>query len=268
MAGALDIQLAVDPRGVTPRAYTTALGELTRSLEELDRLSAPNPKDRVAWYVFDTRWSDVGPRVRIRPDLTSGTRTTDELMRPSRALVSGVRHLRTSAEIPPDFTESVVSRVVKVGALANAQTGGLRSVEISVESDPAPATAIDAAVEANAEKSISPKSLAYGSIAGRLDLISARGKSTRIGLVPNWGSPITCVVNALDRELYLRAFDQQVLVEGVVRRNGSGQVIRIDADSLTVLEPVRPATLADLRGALQPNDKTIAEFFEEQRGRR
>lgn len=267
MAGALDIQLAVDPRGVTPRAYTTALSELTRSLEELDRLSAPNPKDRVAWYVFDTRWADVGPRVRIRPDVTSGTRSTDELMRPSRALVSGVRQLRSSTEIPPDFTESVVSRVLKVGALTKAHAGGLRGVDISVDADSAPPTAIDAVVEENAERAIAPKSFAYGSIAGRLDLISARGRSTRIGLVPDWGSPITCVVTALDRDLYLRAFDRQVLVEGVVRRNGNGQVIRIDADSLTVLEPVKPATLADLRGALQPTDQTIAEFIEEQRGR-
>lgn len=267
MQGALDIHLAVAVGGVTPRAYTTTLDQLTRSLEELDRLAAPNLKDRVAWFVTDTRWDSNGPRIRLRPDIKKQFRTSDELMRPSRALVAGVRQLRSQPEIPADFSEGVVDRVRRVSALTMIDSSGLRNVDVSIVGEASKPAPLDVKVEQNAERAVAAKSLAYGSVIGRLDLISSRGRAPSIGLLPEHGSPITCVVSALDQDTYLRAFNQRVLVEGLVRRNGRGQAIRIDADSLTVLEPAPPTTARDLLGALTPNGQSIADFMKEQRGR-
>lgn len=267
MQGALDISLAVAPRGVTPRAYTTTLDQLTRSLEELDRLASPNPKERVAWFVTDTRWDKNGPRIRLRPDLTKKFRTTEELMGPSRALVSGVRQLQGQPEIPSHFSEKLVDRVRKVSALTMMDASGLRNVDLSIVGESGEGAALDENVEKNAERAVAAKSFAYGSVIGRLDLISSRGRAPSIGLLPEHGSPITCVVSALQQDTYLSAFNQRVLVEGLVRRNGSGQAIRIEAESLTVLEPIPRTAARDLLGALSPTGVSIADFMEEQRGR-
>lgn len=268
MVGALEIRLAVDAGGVSPHAYVEALDQITRSVEELDRLAETKVKDRASWFIADTSWREAGPVVRLLPRLSSATtRTTEQLVRPSRAFILGVDELHRLPEIPDTFTENIVRRVMKVGALAEKPTNGLREVSVGLEGSTLPPARLDAEVSGNADRAIAPRSLAYGSIIGRLDLISARGRSRRVGLVAEQNRPITCVVDALEEDLYLGAFDRRVLVEGLIRRNSAGQVIRIDADRLTMLEPVRAATAADLLGFLPPTETSVTAFIEEQRGR-
>lgn len=270
MQETLEVRLNVSPDGVTPRAYTDTLVQVARSLEELDRIAETDPKNRVAWFVSDTAWRKTGPIVRLRPEARTVARTTEELLRPSRAFVEGIRSLHRAPAIPDDFTEGIVKRVGRVSDLTTKASSGLEGVEVVSLADataqPAP---IDAVVDLNAKKAIAPLSLAYGSVIGRLDLISARRSTPKVGLVTDYGPPVTCTVSRIEREDYLRAFDSQVLVEGLIKRNSSGQIISIAADSLHVLAPTEPVTARELRGILSnPDGLTVAEFIEEQRGSR
>jgi hypothetical protein len=268
MLGTLEVRLGVSALGVTPRAYTSVLSELTLSLEELDRLSEPNPKRRVSWHITNTTWFEKETVVHFTPDLSlSSQRSFAEIARPGDALINGIRSLQTVAEIPRDFTEGIVKRVAKVGDLTTRAATGIQSVDVATFDDVERKVAIDDVVDANARRAVSPASYAYGSLVGMLDVISARTSRIRIGLVPAFGPPISCVVNKLDRDEYLSKFGERVLVAGVVRRNGAGQVIRIDADSLELAPRSTSVQARELRGLLKASSPTVSEFMEIQRGR-
>lgn len=265
MNGALEISLGVSSRGVTPRAYTSALQELTYSLEELDRVIDPDPKSRTAWFISDTSWRETGPRVLLRPDAKSDAAT--DALRSTRTFVQGIRGLHSGAAIPEAFTDRIVHRVEKVSAFTERPSTGLESVEVSVTGEHAAPIALDHQVRENAHRAIAPASLAYGSLIGRLDKISARGRSPQIGLRPDHGNAVTCIVRPHDVQAYLDNFAQRVLVEGIIKRNGDGQIIRIIADRVSPLPGSSLVTAIDLRGYLGHSDRSIAEFIEEQRGR-
>ena len=97
-------------------------------------------------------------------------------------------------------------------------------------------------------------------------MINARTSRTKIGLVPDFGLPISCAVNALKQETYLSVFGKRVLVEGLVKRNGAGQVIHIDVDNLTLELRGDIVSVSELRGILKADSPTVAEFLKEQRG--
>lgn len=266
MLGALEISLGVSSKGVTPRAYTSALQELTYSLEEVDRLMDPDPKSRTAWFISDTSWREFGPRILLRPDETTG-QPLDIAVRASQTFVRGVRGLQHGAAIPEVFTERVVQRVEKVSSFTDRPATGLTSVQIAIAGGESEPVALDHQVRENAHRAIAPTSLAYGSLIGRLDKISARGRSPQIGLRPDHGNAVTCNVRSSDVQAYLDSFSQRVLVDGIVRRNGSGQIIRIDADRVSPIEAPRRVAASELQGYLGRSERSISEFIEEQRGR-
>lgn len=269
MVGALKVTLGVAPSGVTPRAYAGVLTQLTYSLEELDRLAEPDRRARASWLVSNTSWtSQQGPVIELRPDVRGADRTTEQLMRPGRALVSGVAHLRTQPEIPPAFTERIVDRISTVSHLIANRSSGLETVTLDSVGEAPQRAAIDEQVSENAEKAVAPASLAYGSVVGTLDVISARARQIKVGLHADFGPPITCNVHALPREQYLDAFDQRVLVSGLIKRNGRGQIVRIDADHLERLPDREPIAVDALRGMFKTTGPvSIAGYIEEQRGR-
>ncbi len=267
MVGALEVRLAVSEKGVTPRAYTSAVNEVTHSLEELDRLAEPDPRHRVAWYVERTDWRNGGPVLRLRPEQRGADRTTAQLLRPATAFVSGIHALQERPAIPEHFTERVVNRVATISHLTVSKTAGLEGVEVVAVDAAHNAARIDQRVDENAKKAVEPSSLAYGSIIGRLDVISARGAKTRIGLVSDWGPPINCTVDGLAREEYLALFDERVLVSGLIKRNGSGQIIRIEAVGIEPQRAPSDIDIASLRGSMtNPRELTVSQYLEELRG--
>lgn len=267
MRGALEIRLDVGRSGVTPRAYSSALLGLTQSLEDLDRLAEPNPKDRARWFVADTKWRSSGPVVRLQPEVRRAARSMPELLRPSQAFVAGIEHLHRMPEIPADFTERIVERVAKLSALTSSPSTGLRAVSVIADGAQDEPARIDETVETNARRATHATSLAYGSLVGRLDMISARRRTPQIGLVADYGPPVTCNVGKLDPAEYLAVFNHRVMVEGIVKRNGSGQVVRIEVDRLTAAPARSSIGVTELRGALENDGRRIADFIEEQRGR-
>src|SRR4051794_28979223 len=111
----LEVRLGGAEAGIAAHTYTSVLGQLTRALEEIDRVVEPNLVARPVWKVTDTQWQGHIGTVRLAPDLRKSTsRTTLELSRPSHELWGGLRSLSLDPEIPRAFTASIVDRVSKV----------------------------------------------------------------------------------------------------------------------------------------------------------
>jgi hypothetical protein len=266
MDGVLEISLGTASGWITPHSYGVVLHEVDRSLAELDRLAVAERRRRAMWRVVNTGWATDGPTITLRPDVGGDARSMEELMRPSLALVGGVRQLHTEPEIPQHFSETIVGRISKVAAQVGQRGTGLDSVSLRTIGTDARAAAIDDVVSANASLAIASASIAYGSVMGTLDLITTRGGRNRVGLLVDYGPPVLCVVDKLDRVEYIQGLDQRVIVSGLLKRNGRGQIVRIDADELELAPRASSVSAASLRGAI-PGGPEIADFIREQRGR-
>jgi hypothetical protein len=194
-------------------------------------------------------------------------RSTEEMMRPSLALVAGIRRLHIEPEIPPHFSEGVLDRVAKVARQVREPASGLASVDLRTIGSDEPGTSIDETVSGNVSRAVESASIAYGSVTGVLDLISTRGKHPRVGLLGEYGPPINCRVDNLDRDLYLGALDARVTVSGLIRRNGRGQIVRIDADDLEQSPRLDRLWASELRGAITAPALSVPDYMQEQRGR-
>lgn len=121
-------------------------------------------------------------------------------------------------------------------------------------------------VEENAVRAVTASSFAYGSLVGRLDLISSRGKR-RIGLRIDHGSSVMCDVEGLEREQYMELFEKRVLAAGIIKRNLRGQVLSLVVDELLPAPTLEPLSARMLLGRLPElgGDGSAAQIIRRQR---
>jgi hypothetical protein len=254
----LEVRLAGDEAGISATAYAGVISNLTRALEEIDRVVEPSAKRRPIWKVVDTDWREhVGASVRLAPHLRRDeSRTTLEMLRPGRELWGGVQSLASLPEIPPSFSASIVQRVAYIRHQIKPSTGEASAADFSE------------AVEVNADRAVAAASLAYGSLSGRLDLISARGRRRRIGLRTEAGHAVMCDVDNLDQDAYMSAFAERVLVIGTIKRNSAGQAVSVMVDELEPLPDVESFAARRLLGALPDlgGDLSAVDYVRLQRG--
>ncbi len=234
--------------GVAVRAYTRLLNHVLVMLEEIDRLAAPGNIARPEWAVRSAR--DEGPQliVTLLPRVVPERRDAASLSVPPLALVDGVRSLATNPEIPPYFSEPVVTRVDQIGQqIGRRGIVGVAMAGVNAERTPeAPVTEV---VRQNAHSAIEPASTAWSSVVGVLDVISARREKRRIGLLMDEGRAVLCNVQALPRDVVFQAFERRVAAAGLLRRNARGQAVRLDVESLEVLPSERLVGAQELLGA-------------------
>jgi hypothetical protein len=231
---AVEVKITGEDGGIAVRAYTQLLSNVRFMLEEIDRLSVPGNATRLEWAVrfADTEGSLM--RVILLPRTVPARRDPDSLSVPPLALVDGVRLLASVPEIPPLFSEPVVSRVGQVGQQIGKS--GITGVSmISLNGQPSPEAPVTEAVKQNARRAVEPASVAWSSVVGVLDLISARREKRRIGLLTDQGRAVVCNVERLPRDLVFQAFEKRVVAAGRLRRNSRGQPVRLDAESIEVL---------------------------------
>jgi hypothetical protein len=244
--------------GIAVRAYTQLLGHVRFMLEEIDRLAAPGNITRPEWAVRSADTRDSTFRVLLLPRMLPRRRDPESLSIPPLALVEGVRSLASAPEIPHLFSEPVVSHVDKVGEQIGKS--GIAGVSVlSVNGHRSPEAPVNEAVRENARRAVQPVSVAWSSVVGVLDVISARREKRRVGLFTDQGRAVSCNVEQLPRELVLEAFEKRVVAAGRLRRNSRGQAVRLDVESLEILPSIEPIVSArDLlgaaRGMIQPSN--------------
>ena len=144
---------------------------------------------------------------------------------------------RGPPEIPRLFSEPVVSHVDQLGHQIGRR--GITGVTMtSVNGQRSSGAAVTEAVRQNARRAVEPVSAAWSSVVGVLDVISARREKRRIGLLTSEGRAVVCNVQQLPNDLVFEAFEKKVVAAGILRRNGRGQAVSLDAESLEILPTV------------------------------
>jgi hypothetical protein len=114
---------------------------------------------------------------------------------------------------------------------------------------------LDAAVKENATAAVQENGISYGSVTGTLsELRKAQRRGVRVTLRDDLNSRAIAghVPEQMTEELRLRElWGHRVVMGGIIKRNSSGQAIRIDVDRI---EPMPESTAArpstnSLRGA-------------------
>jgi hypothetical protein len=230
---AVEVDIAVADGGVAVRAYTQLLNRVRFMLEEIDRLAAPGDAARPEWAITSARTTGLRFSALLLPRTLPKRRDPDSLSIPPVALVDGVRSLANIPEIPRLFSEPVVSHVSQVGQqIGKSGIMGVSMASVNGDRSSAPVTE---AVRLNARRAVEPASVAWSSLVGILDVISARREKRRVGLLTEQGRAVTCDVQRLPREVLFEAFERRVVVGGRLRRNSRGQPVRLDVDSLEIL---------------------------------
>lgn len=256
---AVEVGITGADGGIAVRAYTQLLSHVRFMLEEIDRLSAPGEASRPEWAVTSTRTRDHRFTASLLPRTVPEQRSSDSLSIPPVALVDGVRSLADLPEIPHLFSEPIVSHVFQMGQQIGKN--GITGVSmVNVNGERSPEAPITDVVRQNARSAIKPASVAWSSLVGVLDVISARREKRRVGLLTDQGRAVMCNVEKLPREMVFEAFERRVIAAGRLRRNGSGQAVRLDVESLEILPPVESYVSArDLlgagRGIIEPIDE-------------
>jgi hypothetical protein len=255
---AVEVEITGADGGIGVRAYTQLLGHIRFMLEEIDRLAVSGNVSRPEWAVRSANTTGSTFRVVLLPRTLPKRRDPDSLSIPPLALVEGVRSLGSVPEIPHLFSEPVVSHVDKVGEQIG-KSGVAGVCVISVNGDRSPEAPVDDAVRQNAQRAVQPVSVAWSSVVGVLDVISARREKRRVGLLTDQGRAVLCNVQSLSKEQLFDAFEKRVVAAGRLRRNSRGQPVRLDVESLDILPSVGPLVSArDLlgaaRGIIQPSN--------------
>jgi hypothetical protein len=254
---AVEVGITGEDGGIAVRAYTQLLSHVRLMLEEIDRLAAPGEVSRPEWAVRSAATRGSTFTVVLLPRTLPRRRDPDSLSIPPMALVDGVRLLASAPEIPPLFSEPVVSHVDKVGGQIGKS--GIAGVSmISVNDNRSPEAPVTEAVRENARRAVQPASVAWSSVVGVLDLISARREKRRVGLLTDQGRAVVCNVEQLPKELVFEAFEKRVIAAGCLRRNSRGQPVRLDVETLEILavEPPRVSArdlLGAARGIIEPS---------------
>jgi hypothetical protein len=166
------------------------------------------------------------------------------------AVVDGIAALEEKPSIPAFYNEGAVRNVGRAGARRERE--GIELVTVSAVNGSAHSEAkITSVVVKNATESVVPVTTSIGSVIGTLDVLNARGRELRAGVLESrTRRAVTILFREEQQDEFLQAFGKRVAVSGAVTRNHLGQAVRIRAQELVVLpERAVAARLSDLPGS-------------------
>lgn len=264
----LELRIERDSFGVALAAYTGLFQQVSAMLQNIDRHVLPGRAPRLTWAVRDSYTAAGALVIALSPRFQPARRPPGTITMTTQALLNGVRVLEQTPEIPRYFDEASVQRMVNVGDRLGRD--GITGLAVAVGDDIA---SIDRSVQVNAREAVTEVSTSYSSVVGRLDQVSVRRGRRRVGLLSDTGRAVTCEVNRLDEHVVLASFDTRVVVSGLLRRNGLGQPVRLEAEAIEPAPPrPSPVSVDDLVGAadeLWPglsNDKVMDQTRERRVG--
>lgn len=249
--------------------FTTTLNEVVRSLREIDRVYLQRAT-RATWVMADLAREQNDMIVRLEARPSNGSRPSSDMLVPVDALISGASILHDQAEVPRLFMPATVERLADLSEPGD----GLQGLSIAAYNGKAGTEVeINDQVRVNARSAVMAHEISYGSVFGLLDSLGHRRRAGGTKVAIHDPSTRRVIDGFLPESLTEEARElwrHRVLARGKIRRNRSGQVIRIDVDHIEPLPEDnrnRPDT-RDLLGAAPDwlGGHSVDDFIREVRG--
>lgn len=259
------IEIGTGHHKIEAQTFAFLLSQIVTSLRDVDRNAFPRKIPQLNWAIDDLSINGSIKAI-IVPSSVSRNRPIGTLEVPANGLIEGIRRLEDTAEIPPLFSYSTVTRVQHIGSRLERET--LPPIRISVaESDIVAVVNSDTAQ--NARRAVQPTSRSFGSITGRLDVLSARSsRGLRAQILDERTRRAVVVRAAEDQRMLLRdAWGNRVIAGGCLLRNRYGQAVSLELTELEVLQERSKVSARDILGIAPrwTGDLTTQEFVRQAR---
>lgn len=160
----------------------------------------------------------------------------------------GVTALEKKAERPAYFSDRALERLQDLASLVYARGNGLERIRIKVDNDK---HILTQHVVANVESILGVYSRALGSIEGRLETISERGRRRMVVYDSLTDKAIQCDITEDLMPEAIKAFGKRVNVFGMISYDENGTTKRIRVEEIILLdEQEKSISLLSLCGAM------------------
>ncbi|OBB33066.1 hypothetical protein A5792_11600 [Mycolicibacterium peregrinum] len=249
--------------------FSRTLDEIVLSLREVDQVYLLRGT-RATWVLDRVEHQHNDLVVRLEPRNVPSTRDVSDMMVPVQALVDGAEVLQDHATVPELFAPKTVTRLAKLAS----PTVGVAGVSLATYNGKTrERVELDNAVRDNAIAAVKPIQIAYGSVTGTLSglrHVQRRQGGVQVTLRDDLERrAVAGLVPESQAEQLRELWRHRVMLGGIIRRNGSGQAIRIDVDSIEQMpedNTGRPST-DELLGVASGwlGDMTVDEYIAELR---
>lgn len=207
--------------------------------------SVTGKREAIRWYVAVSAGS---ARVHAYPEPVEVEHETVRTV--ARTVQRGVSLLYTHAERPPHFNDRALEAAKTLAEIATR--GDDETVPVRVTADGASTTVATTTV-VNVETILGPHTEAIGSIEGRIDTISERGKRKFFVYDALTDRPVRCYFSSSLFDEVVDAFKarRRVVVAGLVRYRRDGEPVSVRVEDLRSIEGKRLPSFEDVRGILR-----------------
>lgn len=230
---------------IAATSLLSILGGALRILSELDAAISREAKGTLDWTVANLATGSL--IVALESESRSISRNVGAEV--TRSFVVSLEIIERDGVTPPYLTEKGMQAARTVLKLIGR--GGVSGIEAT---DLSERVSVSARAAANIDQLVTPRTRMIGSIEGRIETISIRGRPRVIAYQMRTGKAVTCVFKRDDEARMIaeaaRVLGQRVNVSGTVVSNGVGEPIRIEAEQIRVFrsESELP-TIAELAGS-------------------
>lgn len=237
-----DLTLEIDGSNVTPEKFLRSVRTFFAILTEVTREVGGRPK-AVEWRVNVKQGSNlvqVAPQPGFDPALINIV---------TSAVGNGISQLENIEARPDHFNERALKNLRELGSVVGRAERDDTIVKVWVRRDPIRVTEKSAA---NVSGILASEHEDYGSIEGRLQTVTERGRLQFIVYEQLWDKAIRCYMPDHLTEAAMGAFRARVEVYGLIRYRKDGQPISIFVDELVKFPPENEIpSFQDVHGILR-----------------
>jgi hypothetical protein len=162
------------------------------------------------------------------------------------AVLAGLEMLE-NGDRPITFPDEALEAAKSLSSLRERR--GIDWVSLSEQNGAAPKTlTISARTAATVVEYIGPRFESFGSVEGRLEVISARGGVSCNVYEPVFGKAVKCEVPEHLKSVVLAAFEKKVVASGRLGRDSSGQPRRLVLESIDVPDQTTETPISSILG--------------------
>lgn len=241
---------------ISIEAFRDALANFLHLLREVEQSIAG---DRAVRWTLDRlyhgspavmTWKGT-PRPPKRKRGQAETPVQDFVPVVAKAILSGVSKLERGEGRPEAFTDEALESTLNLARLKMRR--GIHALALIGENgstpQPEPPTVLEVTerVAASVNEIIAPRYTAPGAVEGRLQAISSRGQLHFVIYDSVFGVRVRCDIPDTLKPRALAAFDERVLVTGLVARDAEGHPRYIKVNDIESIKPQElPQSIRDL----------------------
>jgi len=217
-----DLTLEISGQAVTPDKFLRGVRSFFAILAEVTKQVAGKPT-AIEWVVQVKEASNlIGLSYRPGFDPALASQVID-------AVSAGITQLEDESAQPLYFNERAMRQLRDLGSVVGRSDDDDTVVRVWAKKQP---IAVSYNAVANVNALLASEHSDYGSIEGRLQTVTERGRLQFVVYDPLWDEPIRCFVPEEQIQQAMNAFRARVEVYGLIRYRKDGKPVSIDVDEI------------------------------------